>query len=447
MRKSIESDSIDFISSPKGIALNKYRILKTLSAHGYGQLITISSTLLIPTIAITKWGAEGFGYWVSLSALAQFFLMADLGATIALSNQLCLKSERTPVDAWRLIREVLHTHILKVLFAIGLIILISWGVWLHYGQSIQLAITFMLLALSACLQPFIGIYCAAWRFIGKNAIGIFISNTVRLIEFLTIAGCAMLGQAMITAATIAFVFRLISVAVAVFHTPKLIVKKGVTSLILSDATISTEIKSLKKAGHGFMFISLSQQLALHGPTIIISSILGPISAATFTACRTISRLPVQPLTVLLASLNPEFTELICRGQYLRLRKVVTKVIMSAITISILVSTTAILYMDVLEKFWLRNKLQLNLNVLTILCLSSAFYISGQVLNQTLTSANQTRVQSKLFLLVTIFTILTMSFVLIFTRQLVSAMLPSLLGDFLMTIFLIKKYSSFTAQKT
>ncbi|MGR9036541.1 MAG: hypothetical protein ACU83O_08125, partial [Gammaproteobacteria bacterium] len=68
------------------------RVFKTMSAHGYGQVVTILSTLIIPSVIVAKWGAQGFGYWVTMSALAQFFLMSDLGAATALSNQLCLKS-------------------------------------------------------------------------------------------------------------------------------------------------------------------------------------------------------------------------------------------------------------------------------------------------------------------------------------------------------------------
>jgi len=432
--------------------LKIYRVLRTLSAHGYGQLVTILSTMFIPSVAVAKWGAEGYGYWVTLSALAQFFLMADLGAATALSNQLCLKSARTEEEAWLLVRNVLRDFFLKALSAAIIIVAISLLVWSYYehdkatDQAMQLAIVFVSLAMSAALQPLIGIYCAVWRFIGKNAAGIFVSNTVRSIELMGIVGCALMGRWILTAAVAVLALRFIAATVAIIHTPRLLLRRKVARKTnrgkKHNKNANVELVSVKQAGHGFMLISLSQQLALHAPVLLISAILGPTSAAVFAACRTISRLPVQPLTVVLASLNPEFTDLVASRQLAQLAKIVRRVLVAAITISLIVGGGAVFYANVLERVWLAGKLNLDLSVLIALCIAASFYIGGQVLNQTLTAANRTRNQSRQFIVVTTLMIVLMLPLLIFTNQMLWVAVLVLISESLMAILLIRRYLIF-----
>jgi O-antigen/teichoic acid export membrane protein len=421
-----------------------YRVLRTMSAHGYGQVVTILSALIIPSVTVARWGAEGFGYWVTLTALAQFFLMADLGAAAALSNQLCLKFARTQDNAWTLTRSVLRNYLAKATVAAGIIIIIALFVWYYYErrlateQSVKLSITFVLLALSSTMQPVISVYCAVWRFIGENAVGIFISNTVRLIEFMVIVVCVLLRKESIIVAAAIFVLKVISVIVASFHASILL--KGNSSLSQYRDDAHAEFHSLKQAGHGFALISLSQQMALHVPTLLISAILGPVFAGVFAASRTISRLPVQPLTVVLTSLNPELTELIAKEQYERLRLIVRRVAVLAIVSAVIVGIGAVLYMDVLERVWLRGRMSLNLSVLVVLCLAAVFYIGGQVLNLALTSANHTRDQSRQFLVVTVLTMAAMPPVLFFTQSILWGVLLLLMSESLMVVLLARRYN-------
>ncbi|MGJ0486522.1 MAG: lipopolysaccharide biosynthesis protein [Methylomicrobium sp.] len=427
-----------------------------MSAHGYGQLVTILSTMFIPSVAVAKWGAEGYGYWVTLSALAQFFLMTDLGAATALSNQLCLKSARTVEEAWVLVRNVLGGFIIKALSAAVIIVAISVFVWSYYDredaseQAMQLAIVFISLALSAALQPLIGIYGAVWRFIGKNAVGIFVSNTVRSIELLGILGCALLGRGILAAAVTALALRFIAATVGVIHTPRLLLRGSVARKTRQSKnrrkSANAELVSVKLAGHGFMLISLSQQLALHAPVLLISTILGPTSAAVFAACRTISRLPVQPLTVVLASLNPEFTELVASRQHAQLAKIVRRVVVVAIIVSLMVGAGAVLYANVLERVWLAGKLNLDLKVLTALCIAASFYIGGQVLNQTLTAANRTRNQSRQFIVMTMLLVVLMVPLLMFTNQMLWVAVLVLISESIMAVLLIRRYSIFLSSQ-
>ncbi len=432
--------------------MNTNRVLRTLSAHGYGQAITVMSTIAIPSVAVAKWGAVGFGYWVSLSALAQFFMLSDLGASLALANQLCLKSNRTANDAWLLIRAVCRNFTQKISLATAAIGIISLMVWLYYARvtanagAAELAIAFALIALSAALQPAIGVYCAIWRYNGHNEVGIFIANTVRFIEFISIVSVALIGGGIGIVACAAFVTKLISVAIMVYHTPRLVMASGSIAYFNRGLNSCEELIPLQKAGYGFMLISLSQQVTLHGPVLLISALLGPIQAAVFSAARTISRLPLQPLTVFMASLNPELTELASHKQYNKLRIVVHKVAFISIGVSFVIGVLVVFYVDFIEKIWLANKLILELNVLVPLSLAASFCVGGQVLNQALSAVNETRVQSRQYVITSTLLIVMMLILIMSTKKMMSGALLVLLSEGLMAVLLYKRYNLFVRQK-
>jgi O-antigen/teichoic acid export membrane protein len=425
--------------------VNISRVIRTFSAHSYGQIITIISTLAGPTVAVANWGAEGFGYWVSLSALAQFFSLSDLGASTALANQLCLKSNRSIEEAYRLTRNVIINYIKNAAISLAIILDVAFFLVFYYSYHIPtqsafiLAFTFAAIAFSATLQPAIGIYSAAWRFIGRNEVGIFISNTTRLLEFLIFIGIALLGKQMLIAAIAVAILKTLTSLIMYFHIPSLI-KQGKDILILSQNTQPhIELNKLTKAGHGFTLISLSQQLTLQGPVLLISVILGPVQAAVFAACRTLSRLPVQPLTVLLASLNPELTELIAKKHYKQLKIIVFRMLFGVIILSILTGISSVYFIDIIQKYWLENKLNLDIKVLIPLCLAATFYLCGQVLNQTLTAANKTREQSKQFIVVGFLMIIMMFPLLLLTKQTMWSAIIVLFAESLMTVLLIQRY--------
>jgi len=417
--------------------LKFYRVFRTLSAHSYGQLITISSTLLLPTIAVTRWGAEGYGYWVSLSAVAQFFALSDLGASVALANQLCLKSNRTSEEAWMLVRAVIHEFIKNSIYASIIILMIAFaGNFYLVGMeteklTIEMVVSFALLAFSQAFQPLLVIYGAIWRFKGKNEVGIFINNTIRLLEFAAITLTAMAGNGLLESAVVALIFKLIAVIIIIFHMRKQMKKKPpvevsklrkyIRNQLKQKKNIevtefrkesSSEVEPVKKAGHGFMLMTLSQQLSLQSPVLLISAILGPVQSAVFVSCRTLSRLPVQPLTVLLASINPELTDLIVKKQNHKLIRVVSIISLITVSLSLLIGILAVNNIDVIEKVWLKNKLTLDLTVLTILCIAASFYLFGQVINQALSAANQTRIQGRQYIIASI-TVTFLSSVLLF----------------------------------
>jgi len=431
--------------------VNIYRVLRTLSAHGYGQAISIASTLIIPAAIIAKWGALDFGYWVSLSALAQFFLMSDLGAATALANQLCLKSTRSDVDAWTLIQAVNLYVIKKIGVSIGIIIPTSLliGFYNSHAQldahAFQLAVIFFCLALSITIQPVITVYCAVWRFEGKNEVGIFIANTVRLLESCIVVVTATLNGTLYAAAIYALIFKIVALSIMAYIMRQHALKHDINHTAVPDKNTLSELNLIVKAGHGFSLISLSQQLTLQGPVLLISTLAGPVAAAVFAACRTLSRVPNQPLNVLLASIGPELTDLISNQKLAELRNITKKIAVIIMMMSTTISTVAILNIATVEEIWLSGKLALDIKILIPLCIAGTLNLSSQVINQALTAANRTHIQSRQFIIASFLLICIMYPTLAFTKQPMLCGILIFFSEGIMTILLFKQFTLFSSE--
>ena len=77
-----KNDILSFISG---------NVIKTIFSHGYGQVVTLISSLLFPFLTLKYWGAADYGYWLTISSFTQFWAISDLGSSHSIANQLHLK--------------------------------------------------------------------------------------------------------------------------------------------------------------------------------------------------------------------------------------------------------------------------------------------------------------------------------------------------------------------
>jgi O-antigen/teichoic acid export membrane protein len=176
--------------------------------------------------------------------------------------------------------------------------------------------------------------------------------------------------------------------------------------------------------------------------LLISAVLGPVPSAVFAACRTLSRLPVQPLTILLSSLNPELTELIAKRQFTQLNSIVRKLVVLAMSAALLLGVGSSLFIGDVERVWLAGKLTLSLRVLIPLSLAATAYIGGQVLSQAMAAANQTRAQSKQFMISSVLMLALMLPLLLITKQLMWAAIAVLVSEGWMLVALSRRYKNY-----
>jgi O-antigen/teichoic acid export membrane protein len=425
------------------VLLDTYRILRTIGAHTYGQAITLIGIYSFPAVAILVWGPLIYGYWVSISALAQFFIVADLGASLAIANHLCMNSSFDENDALKIIRYTARCYFKKILYilllvlALMLIIYFLQNAKFSKSEVFDILLTFFFLAFSASLQPALSTYASFWRFSGKNEVGVFILNTIRLFEFLVVLAVIFFSKKMYWAALSSIIVKCFSLFSIHLVLRKSHVKNDNNSQ-KSTILVTNEFEEIKKAGFGFVMISFAQQLIINGPVLIIATILGPLWSAIFSACRTLSRLPVQPLILLLTSLSPEVTALITKKEYVKTYKYILTIGIVFFLISTLVGLISLGNLGLIEKYWLLGKLHINRNLLILLCIAGTFHICGQAFSQPLTAINKTFDNGLTNILVAFLSLFLMYIFLIITKNIIWAGFLIMLSEVIFCVIVFKR---------
>lgn len=375
------------------MAINIHRALRTLSAHLFGQVVTILGVIAIPWVCLGHWSAEEFGVWVIASAVAQFFLVADGGLSGALSNHLCLDQSMTSLKAKETIRHTFNIIVRRIVSSVGVAILVTGIAYalvtIRSPESSQYLVggfAFLFIAISSAMQPLIGLFCAVMRYRGANGIGIVISNFTRFCELVALAVAVYFGANL-------FVAALVIASVKIFAV--LILMKEALQLKDIDhegcqryASNYRSSSDLKRVGYGIASNYLALNLMLHG-LVLVASLGGALAAAIFSTTRTVARLPGQPLGIAFLSIGPEITEIYKRKDLSAFRRMSLLMLTGTIIFTIFVGGLSIFLREWLERAWLHGKVSLPADLLFAMVIGMLAHVAWQSASQILSAINQT----------------------------------------------------------
>lgn len=369
-----------------------HRAIRTLSAHLFGQGITVLGVVAVPWVCLGHWSVEEFGIWIIASALSQFFFISDGGLSGALANHLCMapnmsaaKARATALQAFQLIRRRILLSLM-----VAFVVSISWfaitdfnGSYTHTGLGV---IVFFSSAVASALQPLVGLFCADMRYKGMNGKGILISNLGRFLELMTLVGAVYFGAGLLVAAIAVAAIK------AVFVTALMSTQFSRSDTAdLNDGNVvqsSLITKELHRAGVGIASNFFALNSLLHG-LVLVASMGGPVAAAIFSSSRTVARIPGQPLGVFFLSIGPEITDIYSRRDLHAFRRIALMTLIGSLVFSASIGGLAIFNSAWLEHVWLHDKVRLPFDLLVTMVIGMFAHIAWQCGSQILTAINQT----------------------------------------------------------
>lgn len=286
----------------------RQRIVAGLAAHGFGQAVTIGTQLLLVPLFFRLWGAERYGEWLLLSAIPAYLVLADLGIGSAAANEMAMRAgagDRAGAQqtfrgaqavAWVAAFGVL------VLGAAAAAVCAGWG-WpsLTHLSAREAAAVLWLLSLQVALGFSGGVVQAGFRCAGFNGLGTTWANVSRLLEGLASAAVLIAG-----AGALALCLATLAVRVLLLGWQWVLLRRSCPWLFEPrQAADPGLVRRLLWPSLAFMAFPVGLALALQGPILIIGGLFGPAAVATFSAMRTLARLPVQFTNVLNAAVAPE----------------------------------------------------------------------------------------------------------------------------------------------
>jgi O-antigen/teichoic acid export membrane protein len=301
----------------------KQRILHALAANAFGQAVTVGTQLLLTPLFFAQWGAALYGEWLLLSALPAYLTMADLGIGSAAGNDMTMRAGAND----RRGAQATYRGAFRVAAAVGLLTLLA-GVALALGkfsfntlptphiQPLEAALVVLALAANVALSFSVGVFGAGYRCAGLNATGIVIGNGGRLLEALAFAALLLLGHGPLALCGAMLVLKLMLIGFQMLHLRRV-------CPWLHEGDVSAEpglVRRLLKPSLAFMAMPLAGALSLQGPIIVLGAALGGEAVALFAAMRTLSRIPMQLMNALNASVWPEMSRAFGAGDMALLRQ-------------------------------------------------------------------------------------------------------------------------------
>lgn len=269
------------------------RLWRGVASTALGQVISSANSILLVPLFLRAWGADGYGQWLSLTALTSYLSLLDLGGQNFIGNLLAREYMRGNEDEFRqkLSEGVsLLALIALVGFCLFGIVLSLPGISLP-GQSASLSLDerFVLLLMGAVFLLSIpgGVYVTAYRATGQLARGTMIGNVCRALSLLCYAAILIASMPPTVYAAAYLAIGIISTTVIVWDMQRRIPACRRINLNLAAARTGRI-----HLGGSLLFwlLALASALNQQGVILVLAASGSPVTVAVYATHRAVSGL-------------------------------------------------------------------------------------------------------------------------------------------------------------
>lgn len=347
------------------------RILRSFGADALGQVLNVGVRLLLVPLFLSTWGAETYGEWLILTALAAWFGLGDLGGQLYFINRLTAEWSAGKIDAFQ---RVLSTGLLLflvsstllfgcVLIAVNWIPVASWLGLKTVDQDLAEAIL-LLMALRFLASLPIGLFLGIYRAIGIQATSVMYGNLILMIQFVASALALLAGGGMLLLAILEVVPFLLVFVVVIWDLRRRLPKEvSLFELASADRLV---LRSAISPSLHFLGIQLSSAIIIQGSVLVVAKQLGPVEVAIFSSMRIVANVMSRFMGVLSHAAWPEITRLAILGQDEKLAKLFTVILNLALFVGLCYLALIVNFGQMLYNWWLNNNLPYDFWVMYLL---------------------------------------------------------------------------------
>ncbi len=280
------------------------RIYAALGANLTSQAITVLIQLISVPIFLYCWSVEKYGQWMILTAVPSYFALADFGFLAVTINKMTIVAATNNIHKCNVLFQ---TAIKLCLYAIvgATTTAILFVIFINTGSLGQIDNKIALIALVVCaiLAMSSGLVDAVFRSSGEFALGLQITNVIRLIEWAGLLTGLFLGRTFVGAAVGQLLGRLIGAGlgwrISSWRHPDI-------RWSIVEAS-NKEFREMLKPALSFMLFPVANAISIQGMILVVGYLFGPAFVVVFSTYRTITRILVQAVTIIGRSLWPEIS--------------------------------------------------------------------------------------------------------------------------------------------
>lgn len=284
------------------------RLTKGLGAQGYSQAVHIFIRLAEVPLLLGLWGTQLYGEWLMLAAIPAFLVICDGGFAGAASREMSMRTGAGNRPGALALFQSIWIFLLLISLVFGLLALAAVQVaplhaWLGFKvmdpATVKLVIILLVADVLMGVQTGIvygGFYCE-----GRYAMGIALNTTMQLMEFGGLALAVAMGGGPVEAA-----FGKLGGRLGGLFLMRLGLYRATPWLRYGWRFAAFgEVRRIAGPALASLAFPLGNALNIQGMRLIVGLVLGPPAVVVFSTLRTLTRLAMQPSSIINQLMEPE----------------------------------------------------------------------------------------------------------------------------------------------
>lgn len=371
-----------------------HRLVLGLASSAVSQALAGTQTIVLVPFFISAWQAEGYGRWLTLSAIASHLTITTLGGQSYIANVLAIHFGREEQSDFR--ERLSEAVSLSLLIGLGLLALLVlgflWAAGLLFGLDGPVmtgndALALLLLGTHAVvLSGPGGVYATVYRSSGQFARGAVISNLGRLVN---IAGSIALLTANASLAEMAgwvLVSDAVTTLIIVMDSRRVI--PACRGVRVNVTLARAGFKRFALGSLHFCVISVATEVNQQGIVLILAAMASPVAIAIYATHRMFASIPNSVATLAQGPLAPELSFLWARRRHGDLSEVSLLATTTFMTIGAVAAAALWAVAPFAYNAWTSHSLQFHSGLACVLIIQSILASGWQTSAWSLLATNQ-----------------------------------------------------------
>lgn len=303
-------------------------IAKNLSAAFSSHFVSVLQQFALTPLWLSRYGAAGFGEWLTLSASVAYLGTLDFGIQTFVNQDLTVRYHRGDMDGFHVQQSTALRMLLGMALTVGALALVALVLpleqWLKmdgsgFGPAVPAGVvrgTVFVLALQVLANIIFGFFSGQFMVLGKAYVGQYWSNAKNATQIVFALPCLLLHTSFRAVALAQLAALLLCMAGELLTLYKLGREIFPTLRYWDGASVN---KILRPSGY-FALIYSSNFLVYQVPMLILERSVGPVSVAVFSVTRTIFSMTRNVMNSFTQAIGPEVTTLFARQDWQKLSR-------------------------------------------------------------------------------------------------------------------------------
>ncbi len=368
------------------------RVLSVLGANGFGQVVSVTTQLVALPLFLNYWSLQQYGLWLLISAAPAYFSLADVGVgTVAMNRMTMLAAQGRQDSASRIFGIALGVTAASTLLLLVLALAVIWCFEFGPVRDMSTRMPLSLLVLVTLIGTFTPLIDGQFRAAGRFATGTLVIHLSRLVEWTGGIVGLMAFRTMTAVALGSLAARLLATATTIVWTRRQFPAYPWRMV----AARRDELRELLPQAVAFLALPVGNAFILQGVSIAVGSTFGPAALAVFSSFRTLSRIPVQLLTMFSRSLWPELSRSYGAGDFVTLQRLYRRASAISLLACALACVAVYICAPLVLKLWSHDKIAMDAPLLSLFLLAALAGCAWQI-EQVVLSATNTHVHLSLW---------------------------------------------------